>query len=228
MDTKGKKISFVRRFALQDKVTAVFVALILPLALQAKDYEYEVCKGGKCVSVCSCSIHGIDNGYVLVVSWNGRVNTQVLDSGFKTLKMTIREDPVKTNVTVVKKGKDYYMKGVLKGKSVDKVVKGDGYPWYQNIQFAIGHVCLTDGKVVYYENFRPDNMEKFTMSATVVGDTEKFSKPVKDIRVSPKGALSKFWHCNYYINRETGEFVSYSGLEGLPGSDEVIWVPRKK
>lgn len=154
------------------------------------------------------------------------VHKYAINHDYKTISWEYANISENTNLKVVLKNGIYNLQGTFKSKKISKAYNSNGYPWYQNIGFNVGHTIK--GKANFkFECIRPDNLKFYEMQAEAKEIVENNGIQEQRINVHLAGMLAKYFGSNYYINCNTRQFVRYNGVHGPPGTPETIITLRK-
>jgi hypothetical protein len=123
-----------------------------------------------------------------------------------------------TKITALKKKDKIYLKGIHKGKQINKTFTTNDLPWNQSFNIGLEKFALSTEKSLKFRAIGtsgPGDMKITTFSvkkenvaAIIVG-----SKKVEalHVQISLSGLLSIFWKGNYYYRKADGTFLSYRG-----------------
>lgn len=207
---------------------AVILSTISCIILEAQEYSYSLTRG-KVSSTVHWTEKDLDGGIrtIRISPFPGRVYTQKVDSQCRTVSWHFDDKADNTDLSISLKNGIYTLSGTFKGKAINRTVKSEGYPWYQNISYASGRKLKTKGAALTYECFRPDNLDFQSMIATNIGTENIAGRTTNNIKVCAKGAKGKLWSCNYYADAVSGVLVCYKAVEGLPGTPLTTWMLNK-
>ncbi|MFP4072100.1 MAG: hypothetical protein ACLFTB_08610 [Desulfovibrionales bacterium] len=112
--------------------------------------------------------------------------------------------------------------GRSKGKELDRSVDLKGLPWLQPFSYSLPRIVSPGGETIVFWTIRPDTLEPVKLRAEFKGGQrlEINGEMVQafKIRVTPPGALSMFWHGDYWYRDEDARFLRYEGRSGPPGA----------
>ena len=162
---------------------------------------------------------------ILETTIGSQKGSQTLDLDYQTLYWHMADPERDLDITVTRSDGVFRIKGRFEGEALDRVLADSGKPWYQHIGFSAGH-ALKEGTTTFV-CVRPTDLEMFEMLATPKGTVEfGGGKPVR-VKVSPSGALSRLWSCDYYYDPESLDFFGYKAVEGGPGTPVTLWKPLR-
>lgn len=192
--------------------------------VSAKQLKYAIKCGDKTSTAVFDSAQNGKN-IDLTVTKGAHKEIMTFDASYNTLNWRLINTSDDTDVRVTRGGGKFHFVGKFKGEPVERSVEDKGGPWYQHIAFSAGHV-LKEGTTEYV-CIRPTDIEVFRMLVTPKGQTDfGGARPVR-LKVSPAGAISKLWSCDYYYDPETLDFFGYKAVEGGPGTPVTTWILTK-
>lgn len=198
------------------------VAALLAVSANAQTYDYVLTKG-KEVSSVKWVETAVSDGKTIDIQIGDKKFNQNVDESRKTTRWHYTYAKENTDYEVTLKDGVYTFKGKLKGKNLDNTEKSKGHPWYQNISYKAGLALRNKGESLVYECIRMDNASLNVMQVTNIGQEPVKGKMANHLKVTPTGALAKLWTCHEYCDPDTGVLVSYSAVEGVPGTPETKW-----
>ncbi len=184
-------------------------------------FSYNV-KCGKTVTPLTYDDRQEGDKIIMVQQFGDQTSWFTMDENLKTIEFRIVSKKENTDAGIKLVNGVYTLKGIVRGKEVNKTVKSKGLPWYQPIGYVLGRIL--DGKQsVEYECFNPQNFDFHPMVVKNEGEeTYEGQKAVK-VRSNATGGLARLWHCYYYYNPETLMQNGYRAVEGGPGTPETTW-----
>lgn len=151
-----------------------------------------------------------------------------LDTNLSALSWHYEDPGKKTQITAEKKGNKIYLKGIHKGKAIDKTFKIDDRPWNQGFNVGLEKFVLSSKKKMKFwaiGTSGPGDM-KITTFSVKKKKTETITlngKKVEAVHVqmSLTGLLSIFWTGNYWYRKVDGTFLRYKGKSRRSSSDSM-------
>lgn len=172
--------------------------------------------GGVGVSVLT--FHKSDSGYL--VTWKGITDTTEIytDFDFNTRKMIFTDKD--TSITVERQGNLLKVKGLDKGKRIEKTLAAESPHWYQILFFSLIPFSKSNENKIDFFLFDPYNIKvrdlkinkKGTEIITVLG--EQYTAVKMSMRMS--GFLSVFWKSELWNSTKSGVNIRYEGLNVVP------------
>ncbi len=203
-------------------IVAVAVSAFLAVSANAQTYDYVLTKGKETSSVRWVETDE-GNGRTIDIHVGGQIFRQTVDNDRKTTYWHYIYDRENTDYEVTLKDGIYTFKGRLKDRTLNKTEKSKGHHWYQNISYKAGVTLKNTGESLVYECIRMDNASLNVMQVTNIGQEPVNGKMANHLKITPTGALAKLWTCHEYCDPDTGVMVSYSAVEGVPGTPETKW-----
>lgn len=199
------------------KILSVFLALfMLATSLaSAQKREYNYSCGKKTGSVTTDVLLGKDGNLEVHININGEKSLIICERDFVCKSCHITDSGKENELNYVLEDGIFRISGKLDGKNVGKSVESTGYPWFQNLSVAIGMISQKDTSF-RFETFRPFDTQPTVMEAKVISKEKIDGKDVLDVRVNPAGALSKFWHGDYFLDEKDRSLIKYTSVEGVP------------
>lgn len=206
---------------------AGFLLLAGTIGCYAQQYSYKLTRG-KVTSTVQWTEQDNGNGKTITIEpFPGKSYVQKVDARHRTTEWHFTCKSEETDVKITLRDGTYSISGLHKGKKVEKSVKSNGKPWYQNISYASEHLLKKEGEVLTYECFRPDNLDFNTMTATHTGKEELNGINTDKIRINPTGKFAKMWSCHYFIDPARELMICYKAVEGMPGTPLTTWMLTK-
>jgi len=129
------------------------------------------------------------------------------------------ENPAEnTKITAVKKKNKIYLKGIHKGRQINKIFKTNDLPWNQSFNIGLEKFALSPEKFMKFRAIGtsgPGDMKVTTFSVkkknieTITASGKKVE--ALHVQISLSGLLSIFWKGNYYYRKADGIFLLYKG-----------------
>lgn len=151
---------------------------------------------------------------------------QLLDAQLHTLYWHLVDRAQDSDVLAELHDGVFTVKGVLRGRAVDRSFPDEGTPWIQNMGYVSGKLPALKGSEVAYECFQPSNFRMRQMVARDMGVEKTPNGEATLVKCCPAGALSKLWSCVYLFG-DNGDLVGYRAVEGLPGTPLTVWTLDK-
>lgn len=208
---------------MKSSIIIAATAALLAVSANAQTYDYVLTKG-KEVSSVKWVETAVGSGKTIDIQIGDKKFNQNVDASRKTTRWHYTYAKENTDYEVTLKDGIYTFKGKLKGKNLDKTEKSKGHPWYQNISYKAGLTLKHTNEKLVYECIRMDNASINAMQVTNVGQETIKGKAANHLKITPTGALAKLWTCHEYCDPDTGVMVSYSAVEGVPGTPETKWL----
>lgn len=129
------------------------------------------------------------------------------------------ENPAEnTKITAHKKENKIYLRGIHKGKQINKTFKTNDLPWNQSFNIGLEKFALSTEKSMKFRavgTSGPGDMKitTFSVKKKNVETITVGSKKVEAVhmQISLSGLLSIFWKGNYYYRKADGTFLLYKG-----------------
>jgi len=132
----------------------------------------------------------------------------------------------KTNATMKRENKYIIINGMIKGNFINKKVKIDSSPWYQNIMFSLPVFIKSNKKSMEFWSLRPEDLVVYKLKAEKVKiESINFNGnkiEAQKVKVSATGIFSIFWHGDYWFRKSDGKFIHYEGVNGIPGTSKTF------
>lgn len=206
-------------------LTTLFIILLSSLQSYSQITEYKYSCGNNTSTIIWTESRNGDLIHLETVQGN-EVHKYVINQNYVTLSWEYLNTSENTNIKVVKEKGVYNIEGTFKSKAFSKKYTSDGYPWYQNIGFNVGHSIKN--KVSFkFECIRPDNLKFYKMQADAKNTSNIKGIDQQRINVRLTGVLSKFFGSDYYIDCQTRQYITYKGVHGPPGTPETIITLKK-
>lgn len=189
---------------------------------QQREYVYTC---GKKNGTVTTSVAPLGNGELKVgIDINGEKSELLCNGDYSCKSCEIADKRTGNELYYVLENGVYRIRGNVKGKAVDKTVESSGNPWFQNLSVAIGRLSKK-GESFRFETFQPFGTDPVVMEAQTVSREKIGERDVLLVRVSPVGALSKFWHGDYYVDEKDLSLVKYTSVEGVPTvTPRTTWI----
>lgn len=181
----------------------------------AQKREYDYTRGRETGSVTTEVLQIKDGNLEILINKNGERSSIICGSDFVCRSCHITDSGKENELNYVLEDGIFRISGKLDGKNVGKSVESTGYPWFQNLSVAIGMISQKDTSF-RFETFRPFDTQPTVMEAKVISKEKIDGKDVLDVRVNPAGALSKFWHGDYFLDEKDRSLIKYTSVEGVP------------
>lgn len=181
----------------------------------AQKREYDYTRGRETGSVTTEVLQRKDGNLEILINKNGERSSIICGSDFVCRSCHITDGSKDNELNYVLEGGIFRIAGRIDGKDVGKTVESTGNPWFQNLSVAIGMISRKDTSF-RFETFRPFDTQLTVMEAKVICREKIGERTVLDVRVSPVGALSKFWHGDYYLDEKDRSLIKYTSVEGVP------------
>ncbi len=166
---------------------------------------------------------------------NGKLvfQTFVLDDTLACHSWSYQSGDENTRVSAQRENERIFLKGIHKGKEIEKTFKINELPWNQAFNVGLERFATSGEKSMRFwaiGTSGPGDMKitKFAVkkkeieNITLAPDTAKIKKfEAVHIQVSLTGLLSIFWTGNYWYAKDDGCFLRYQG-KGGPGSGVMI------
>ena len=195
------------------------VMLILVSAILASGQEYRYKR--TCGKDVSYVLYKTDlTGFDLFIQIEQQESWHKFDSEHRNVYWKIVDPRNKMSVEITLEDGEYHVCGTNNGKKLDKRVKSEGWPWFQNIAYLCGKVVPEDGPLKY-ECFLPGSFSLHTMTISRI--PQECSADRICVRARPTGIASKLYHADYFFSPVTGTLTGYSAVEGIPGTPVTTW-----
>jgi len=209
-------------------LSSIFL-LFHPFSGWSQTWNYHIRTGDKTNNVCWSLNPEPDSGYVAVSenTQKGIFHKVLCDDSLITRMWKFTNVGKNTSYCVERKGDSFFLKGILNGKEIEKVIKKKGLDWYQFHGICIGEFVRSGLKKKKFLSFRPDNLKLYTL----VGEGKERCKievngravnAVK-IRVHLAGLWSKIWKAEYWFRETDGLFLRYEAVNGFPGTPKTVY-----
>lgn len=166
------------------------------------------------------------NTQVTIQSGNQSKDVYIIDAQRRTLSWHYVNASDKNDYTITLNKGVYTVQGKVQGKTVKRTEKSKGHPWYQNLE--LNGVDFVGKKKQRFECFNPHEAKFYVMQASDEGVKKVEGLEARLIRATTTGLFAGIWHCDYYFDPKTGQFVVYKAVEGGPGTPETTIKPANK
>ncbi len=180
---------------------------------QKREYNYSC--GKKTGSVTTDVLPGKDGNLEVRINMNGEKSFIICGRDFVCKSCHITDEAKENELNYVLEDGVFRIWGRLDGKNIEKTFESTGNPWFQNLSVAIGMISRKDSSF-RFETFRPFDTQLTVMEAKVISREKISERDVLDVRVNPAGALSKFWHGDYFLDEKDRSLIKYTSVEGVP------------
>lgn len=151
-----------------------------------------------------------------------------LDKNLAALSWDYEEPAGKTRVTANRKGNEIFLRGLYKGKKINKTFKINELPWNQTFNLGLEKFAISTREKMKFWSIGtsgPGDMKITTFNVKKKG-VEKITLNRKGVaavhvQISLTGLLSLFWKGHYWYRKADGTFLRYKG-KGGPGSSLTI------
>ena len=153
------------------------------------------------------------------------------DNTFSTMLHHIVNEKEKTNLRKTRNNNQIIIEGVVKGEVIQKIIKIDERPWYQNFEICLAEFARSDLLKKEFWVINEEDFSAYTMTARKKGveNIEIHGQAIEAQKVELRlsGFLSMFWKAECWYRCSDGIFLKYRGTSG-PGTPEMTIVLRKE
>jgi hypothetical protein len=192
------------------------------MAVQCEQRSYWIRKGGESHM---CTWERIPGEFIKVrTRQKSEECINLISPGFESLSLDVRD--VNTRIEAWREGNTLFVGGTLNGRSMQRQYRLDDAPWFQVMSYSLQGFVLSNRRETEFRMLHPETFVAYKMTAvkegleTISVRGRKFE--TQKIRLRIKGALSVFWHGDFWFRSGDGLLVFYRSLNGLPGSSETL------
>jgi len=142
----------------------------------------------------------------------------ILNTSLDALSWHYENPAENTKITTVKKENKIYLRGIHKGKQINKTFKTKALSWNQSFNIGLEKFALAPDKSMKFRAIGtsgPGDMKITTFSVKKKNvETITFAgkkTAALHVQISLSGLLSLFWKGNYYYRKTDGKFLLYKG-----------------
>ncbi|MDY6822234.1 MAG: hypothetical protein SWH68_00320 [Thermodesulfobacteriota bacterium] len=208
-------------------VATLWILIILFLPARAavlEHYQYVREESGKQIPVKW--LLEKEDGYTLNYHTSRIKAVTETDHDFATLRWHCENAAEGTDIRAERQGNTIHLKGMLEGKSVDRVMRIDDSPWYQATTLSLRAFVLSAQERAEFWVLRPGSLKPYKLVATKEWvenrDVLGTSVPVQKVKISPGGMLAALWSCQYWFKKDDGMLIKCETPTGPPGSPDVV------
>lgn len=136
------------------------------------------------------------------------------------------EDSVKTKLTAYRQGNIIFLKGMFKGKVVEKQYTIDDSPWSQCAHIFLEKFVSSEKQETAYWYISTDDLKKYEIRVKRKGQEDILVNNRKTsavhIRIRPAGFAGNFWSGDYWYRADDSRYVKYRAVHGPPGTPFTI------
>ncbi|MBU2646648.1 hypothetical protein KKI24_18210 [bacterium] len=203
-------------------VVWVLISLTPAAVLAEGPYRYSE-KTGDTVSHFIWEIQGEKPVTILSNEKNRTYRTISLDDG-RTMAWEFEGDA--GQIQTVRHDNTLQINGNLDGKTVAKTENLDDAPWFQALSYSLRALLQGNADSTDFWIVRPDDLSVHKMNAVRNGrETLVISgNRIETVRVKVRlaGAMSLFWHVQYWFRSGDLLLVKYEGVHGPPGTVKTV------
>jgi len=163
-----------------------------------------------------------DNGFVLTYSSPLDQYVTTTDPGYDTLRWQVTAENGLTDFTAERMDRSIWIKGVFKGRRIDKVLEIDGSRWYQSTSLSMRSLIASPETERTFWTIRLDTLTAHKIKAIKQGmdriESDGGTQSLLKIRLTLPGLLASFWKSDYWFSMPDGVFFRFKGPNGPPGS----------
>ncbi len=141
-----------------------------------------------------------------------------VDSSLATLSWEYEYPGEETRVRARREGNKILLKGINKGKTIEKTFKINNMPWNQTFNIGLERFALSPAKELRFWSIGtmgPGRMKitKFAAKKKAEENINLDGQPLTAIHIqmSMTGLLSVFWKGHYWYRKSDGVFIRYQG-----------------
>jgi hypothetical protein len=160
----------------------------------------------------------------VLVTWSSLTDSSsgrqryVVDNEFRTLEWTVEQPGEDTRYSGIRDGNILTITGTLNGEAVDKQIKIDDKPFYNNPAFGLQGFVRSGQEKTEFRTLRPGDLAEYKMKAKVEEHTVIViqGQEIAAIRVQwgLTGLKSKFFKQNLWFRESDGVFLRAQPREG--------------
>lgn len=131
----------------------------------------------------------------------------------------------KIDITVTRNNTELHVKGIHKGKNVDRMLEIDSLPWLQVLEFSLPPYAENTSPVTQFWILRPTDFSAHKMKLRKMGDKSSdppIEKGKIQLVMSPYGISERFWKATMTVSTETDSFVSSVLPAFFPGKPAIV------
>lgn len=166
----------------------------------------------------------LSKGATFVLSYSSPVERHVTTTGpdYATRRWQVVTDNGQTDFAAERIGQTIVVRGLFKGKPVDKRLDIDPSPWYQATSLSLRELIASGDTERFFWTIRIDTLTAHKIRAIKKGvesiDLDGNRKNLLRIRLTLPGVLAPFWKSDYWFDLPEGIFFLFKGPSGPPGS----------
>jgi hypothetical protein len=162
------------------------------------------------------------DGYTLSCKSSGEHHITTVGSDYDTSRWQVFAHDNRTKFVAQRDQNTIVVRGLFKGKPLEKTIHIDHHPWYQATSLSLRKlIASVDSEKVFW-TIRFDNLSVHKLKASKVdieemasrGEVRRFQR----IRLNLTGLLKPFWKSDYWFSLPNGIFYRFEGPSGPPGS----------
>lgn len=193
-------------------------------AILAKTLVYKETTGSKS-HTNEITISSASDGYLIKTTNIKETTEHNIDSKFALLMWKYKTTEKETDINSKRVGNVIYTKGMFEGEQIEKELKVDKYPWYQEWGLSLESFITSDKKSTYFWSINPDNLAitKFIATKEKTETIKVNGEKVETIyvKITFPGLLSLVWHGDFWFRNSDGREVC-SKLKQSPFACQTV------
>jgi hypothetical protein len=164
--------------------------------------------------------------YKLSSTTSHEQHVTTVGTDYDTSRWRVRAHAGNTDFSAERNGNTIFLRGLFKGKALEKTLPIDGAPWYQATSLSLRHLAASSSDQQVFWTIRYDTLNAHKVKAIKKGietiESADGDKAMLRIRLTLTGPLAFFWQSNYWFSLPECVFYRFEGPSGPPGSPMTI------
>lgn len=201
-------------------LSCLLVAGTLPAA---ESYVYRETRGAE-TNLYVWTLDAVDNDVRVTFAQDPQTHVTLCQPNGAAFRWSFRDD--NTEVQAHRVGQEVIITGQRGGQPFNKRIDVGDEPWYQPLSYSLRQFVHSDSSTARFWLMRPDTFDTLRLKAERAG-RERIATQTGDVladkvRISTTGLLSGMWAAYYWFDADTGVFLRYEGVNGLPGTPKTV------
>lgn len=149
-----------------------------------------------------------------------------INSELATRSWSVKDPSNNTDMSVSRRQNQLIMRGLFKGKKLEKVVTINDSPWYQALSISLRQFTNPNNTGREFWSIRPDTLDVHRLEVILAGeeaiDLDGTATPAIKLKIQLPGFKAMLWSCHYWLRKTDGLFIRYEGPSGPPGWPDTI------